>query len=256
MEELLLQNIPLFSGLDRISLAKLIPEFEKISYKAGDVLFHKGDVGNSLYIIIQGMAIVFIVQDIDKERHLAYLGPGDCVGEMALITGERRSASVRAKTDLMVFKLSNEKFNKLLNKHHFLAIHLTKLLSNRLKNSNENNEEQLHKGEENQENCFREIKEFNHDNLARKLPLLKNQIKNVRVIGTGLLICGMCLFLLKLTGLSNKHILLLELLLAATLCWSFNILSFRLVSVSLPVATVLLGLAEHGLSKVVRWKPL
>ena len=60
MEDLRLLEIPLFPGLDRINLAKLIPELERIDYKPGQILFKQGDPGDSLFIIIDGAARVLL----------------------------------------------------------------------------------------------------------------------------------------------------------------------------------------------------
>jgi len=137
LEESVLKSIPLFSGLDRINLAKLVPELEEKYFEEGKIIFHKDDEGDSLYIIIKGTARVFIQNDSGGEQDLALLGPCQSVGEMALLTGEPRSASVQARSDLITYKLSREKFQKLLNQHHFLATHLADLLSRRLKYTNE-----------------------------------------------------------------------------------------------------------------------
>jgi CRP-like cAMP-binding protein len=60
LEDLRLLEIPLFSGLDRINLAKLIPELERIDYKPSQILFKQGDPGDSLFIIIDGTARVLL----------------------------------------------------------------------------------------------------------------------------------------------------------------------------------------------------
>ncbi|MDF9407156.1 MAG: cAMP receptor protein [Pelotomaculum sp. PtaB.Bin013] len=48
----IISSIPLFSGLDRINLAKIIPEMERKSFAAGHIIFNQGDPGDSLFIII------------------------------------------------------------------------------------------------------------------------------------------------------------------------------------------------------------
>jgi CRP-like cAMP-binding protein len=66
LEDLRLLEIPLFSGLDRINLAKLIPELERVNYQPGEILFKQGDPGDSLFIIVDGRARIFLA-DQKKE---------------------------------------------------------------------------------------------------------------------------------------------------------------------------------------------
>jgi branched-chain amino acid transport system substrate-binding protein len=114
LEDLRLLEIPLVSGLDRIDLAKLIPELERINYQPGEILFNQGDPGDSLFIIIEGTARVFISDHEKGEQEIRTMGPKECFGEMALLTGEPRSAGVQAVTELSTMKLSRERFNILL----------------------------------------------------------------------------------------------------------------------------------------------
>jgi CRP-like cAMP-binding protein len=55
-----LADIPLLSGLDRINLTKLIPDFKQVNIKSGEILFKQGEPRNSLYIIIDGIVRVFL----------------------------------------------------------------------------------------------------------------------------------------------------------------------------------------------------
>jgi CRP-like cAMP-binding protein len=94
-------DIPVLSGLDRINLARLIPNFEKVEVKSGEIIFKQGEPGDSLYIIIDGIVRVFLPPG-GRSREIACLGPGECFGEMALLTGEPRSADIEAITDLIL----------------------------------------------------------------------------------------------------------------------------------------------------------
>jgi CRP-like cAMP-binding protein len=97
LQDLWLLDIPLFSGLERIHLAKLIPELERASFPAGETLFRQGDPGTCLYIIIDGEADVFLEDGETGTRSVAVLGRRECFGEMALLTGQPRSGErVRA----------------------------------------------------------------------------------------------------------------------------------------------------------------
>ena len=132
MEDISLLEIPLFSGLDRIDLAKLIPELEKVIFKSGEILFKQGDPGDSLFIIIDGTARVLLHDHEKGEQEIRTMGPKECFGEMALLTGEPRSAGVQTVTELSALKLSRERFDNLLMKHHSLAIYFAGALAKRL----------------------------------------------------------------------------------------------------------------------------
>lgn len=82
---------------------------EEVRYGAGELIFHQGDPGETFYLILEGR--VEIEQEKAQETYrLAGLGPGDFFGEMALITGEPRSASARAETACRMVIISREPF--------------------------------------------------------------------------------------------------------------------------------------------------
>lgn len=137
MREIPFTEIPVLRGLDKISLAKLIPHFEMMDVKSGEILFKQGDIGDCLYIVIDGSVRVFLdTEMMDPKRgpykEIACLGPMSCFGEMALLTGESRSASTQAMTDLVLLKLRKDRFDKLIKEHPPLGANLAGLLANRL----------------------------------------------------------------------------------------------------------------------------
>ncbi len=87
VQEIRFSNIPLLSGLDKINLARLIPNFEQLHAESGEVVLRHGEPWDALYIIIEGIVRVFLPAR-GRTKEIACLGPGDCFGEMALLTGE------------------------------------------------------------------------------------------------------------------------------------------------------------------------
>jgi len=85
----------------------------KETIKAGTVIFRQGDSESHFYIIEEGRVGIFIDKD-GKVTKVTELGPGDSFGEFALLSGDKRSASAQALTDLQVFKISTEGFDELL----------------------------------------------------------------------------------------------------------------------------------------------
>ncbi|WP_176705933.1 cyclic nucleotide-binding domain-containing protein [Paenibacillus hemerocallicola] len=131
MNKLTFLEIPLFEGLDRVHKAALLQEFTQLSYCKGDLLFEEGEFGDSLYIVMQGKARIYLGSGTN-ETTLAILGEKEYFGEMALLTGDPRSASARAESDLVVLKLIKESFDRILYEHNALAVQFAGILAKRL----------------------------------------------------------------------------------------------------------------------------
>ena len=106
-----------FSEEDTSTIEKYMFRFE---YGAGSFVFRAGTHGGYMFFIVEG-AVETIKQFDEKTHVIAELGPSRSVGEMSLIDGVPRSASVRAKDDLSLIVLKNEGFRKLLDEHPAIA---------------------------------------------------------------------------------------------------------------------------------------
>jgi len=84
-------------------------------YQAGETIFRQGDVGDRVYSLISGEVEV-IREDGGKVKVLAKLGPGDCFGEMALLSDEPRNAGIRAASNVDTVSIYRRDFQELL--HH------------------------------------------------------------------------------------------------------------------------------------------
>jgi CRP-like cAMP-binding protein len=113
VQEISFSDIPILSGLDKINLARLVPNFERLHVKSGEIILRHGEPWDALYIIVEGIVRVFLPAE-GKTREIACLGPGDCFGEMALLTGEPGSANIEAMTDLSLLRLSKECFDQMI----------------------------------------------------------------------------------------------------------------------------------------------
>ncbi len=98
--ELLIRKIKLFHGLTTEEIANIFAHCKQVQLSEGEVLFKKGDIGKSLYVLISGKIEVF-----DDETHICFLAPGEMLGEMAVITQNARSASVRAVEECVLLDL-------------------------------------------------------------------------------------------------------------------------------------------------------
>ncbi|MEK8128732.1 cyclic nucleotide-binding domain-containing protein [Paenibacillus filicis] len=132
MNKLTFLEIPLFEGLDRVHKAALLQEFTQLSFRRGDLLFEEGEFGDSLYIIMQGSARIYLKDSGSGETTLAILGEKEYFGEMALLTGDPRSASAKADSDLVVLQMLKESFDRILYEHNALAVQFAGILAKRL----------------------------------------------------------------------------------------------------------------------------
>jgi CRP/FNR family cyclic AMP-dependent transcriptional regulator len=100
--------------------------------KAG-ILFSQGDESDGLYIIKSGRVKVFISDDSGKEMMIAVLGPGEVVGEIASLDGERRTASVAAVEPATVLHIGHDDFKNFLKENHELAFEIIQILTRRIR---------------------------------------------------------------------------------------------------------------------------
>ena len=96
----LLKNIPLFEGLNQDDLDRLSETVMLVNLLPGDELFHEGDQGDSAYIIKEG-EVEIIKESNGRDVLLAVRSAGEVIGEMALLEQIPRSATVRARTDVV-----------------------------------------------------------------------------------------------------------------------------------------------------------
>ncbi len=111
-----LAQIRLFSSCSNKELAKIAKASDELSLAEGKVLMAQGQPGREAFVIVDGQATV-TVGDTD----VATLGPGDHVGELALLDGGPRTATVVAKTDMTVLVISQRAFFGLLDEVPGLA---------------------------------------------------------------------------------------------------------------------------------------
>ena len=98
--------------------------------KNGDVLINQGDEGESLFILVEGLLEVSI-QIEGKKKHLTFLRPGTFLGEMALLTGEKRSADVTSSTESLVGELTKDAIMPLAEKNPEILATMTEIVAKR-----------------------------------------------------------------------------------------------------------------------------
>jgi len=107
-----------FTGnIDRTVLEKLEGEVQWTTLPRGANLMKQGQAGDCLYLVVSGRLRVFAWRDDGSEVKIAEIGPGESVGEMALLSGELRSANVEAIRDCELLQLSKTGFDRLVAEH-------------------------------------------------------------------------------------------------------------------------------------------
>jgi CRP-like cAMP-binding protein len=123
-----LRSIDLFSQLDAEALALVASLAVDVTVPAGSILTHPKQPGSGMFAIEHGSATAEVRGGKKRE-----LRPGDCFGELALLTPEgERTARVRAETDLSCFVLSRADFRDLLEREPPIALALLEVLASRL----------------------------------------------------------------------------------------------------------------------------
>lgn len=109
-----LAAIPLFAGLGPESLDSLAKKTRLRRFRRGEVIFHQGDPGDALFIVLSGLVKIALPADSGDEAILATLRPGDFFGELALLDGAPRSASAVALEATETAVLARDRFRDLI----------------------------------------------------------------------------------------------------------------------------------------------
>lgn len=108
-----LLEAPMFGDLDAAELSEIVQILQIQRLREGQVLFREGDRGDSWYVLYEGEVEVLKDTEIEQRR-ITTLGPRACIGEMAILDGSRRSATVRATRSATVFRFRKSSFDELL----------------------------------------------------------------------------------------------------------------------------------------------
>lgn len=129
--------MPLFSELSEPELEQIARVAVPRSYPRDTRVFHEGDAGDACYIVRAGNCRVTREHPDGRAITLATLGPGAIFGELAMLDGERRSASVEASENTELLALPASDVRTLIRTHPEMAEKLVVALTRRLRNANE-----------------------------------------------------------------------------------------------------------------------
>ncbi len=110
-----LAAVPLFAGLDDDGLAGLMRGMRIRKFRRGETVFHVGDPGDALFIVVSGSIKITLPADSGDEAILATLRPGDFFGELALLDGAPRSATAIAIEATETYILARDRFRELIS---------------------------------------------------------------------------------------------------------------------------------------------
>ena len=122
-----LERTPLFAGLDRGHLEDVLAVGRRVSFEAGQAIVERGDPGDAMYIVLDGVA------EVDVGGRFHRLERGDFFGEMAVLAGKPREATVKAVEPVEVLQIPADEFQAFLLEHPHVAVGMLKSLVERLR---------------------------------------------------------------------------------------------------------------------------
>ncbi|KWT78235.1 mechanosensitive ion channel family protein [Candidatus Magnetominusculus xianensis] len=131
VKEKLLKRIEFFEFFNDAQLAVIESKMIKRSFKAKDTIIKQGDEGSSLYILFEGLIHIFVKDQGEKEIFVAQVEPGQYFGEMSLLTGQPRSATARAVTEIECFEISKDILSNLFAQTPELMEKISKVMAKR-----------------------------------------------------------------------------------------------------------------------------
>jgi CRP-like cAMP-binding protein len=127
----MLRQVPLFVGVSPAKLKLLAFTSERVVYRAGEVLFRQGDVGDAAFVILSGSADV-VAESSKGPIKVAEVAENAIIGEIAILCDIARTATVVAKTQVEALRISKDTFVKMLADFPEMTIEVMRVLADRL----------------------------------------------------------------------------------------------------------------------------
>ncbi len=126
---LFLKQVSLFREIPAEDVAALLPIAEEVSFQAGDVVIREGDAGDALYLIVEGSIGISAGGVATGKR----LGSRDVIGELSILTGDPRSVTCTAESEVLALRIYREPFWQLMRERPEVPVGLVKILTGYLK---------------------------------------------------------------------------------------------------------------------------
>ena len=133
MQTLLLKRVPMFKGLDESDLQSIAEHTSTHTYPRNTILMHEGELPDAMYVVIDGRVKIYVSDAEGRELVLDNLSPGEFFGELALIDGSPRSATVVTTTETTISRILKTDFDRCIEASPRIAINLLKTLSKRIR---------------------------------------------------------------------------------------------------------------------------
>ncbi|MCG6909172.1 MAG: cyclic nucleotide-binding domain-containing protein [Deltaproteobacteria bacterium] len=143
---LLLKKIEMFEGLTVSELAAVGSVTEEVQYEPGEIVIKRGDMGETMYLIISGEVSVHIGDAGGNEIEVDRIREGDYFGEMALFEDVPRSATIRTESESRLLVLHKQEFNEIVREYPQIALTICKVLSSRIRTLHEKIKQGSHPG--------------------------------------------------------------------------------------------------------------
>lgn len=128
---------PLFAALDESTAERLLETMTRVRLYRGDTVFHEGDVGDSVYVILDGKVKLGRTSADGRENLLSVLGPGEMFGELSVFDPGPRLSSAAAIADSTLVSLGHQALTDFLAQHPEVAMQLLAGMAHRLRRTNE-----------------------------------------------------------------------------------------------------------------------
>jgi CRP-like cAMP-binding protein len=132
-----LRSVPIFSQFDEEELVNLAEITKSSFYKKGELFFTKDDVGAYLFVIQKGLARVIVEGEDAKEVTLSILQENSFFGEMSILDGKLRSATVIAQEDCVALVIARDNFLKFIKQYPSVGIKILDILCQRLRKTDQ-----------------------------------------------------------------------------------------------------------------------
>src|SRR6266576_1964424 len=136
-EAVYLKQVSIFRGLNDQEVHDLISVAKKRTFRSGEVIFHRDDPGQILYIIKEGKVKICLISPDGQEISLVVFGKGEYFGELALLDGLPRSADAIALERVECYTLQRSDFHNAIMKNPRIAIQIIEVLTRRLRSTDQ-----------------------------------------------------------------------------------------------------------------------
>jgi CRP/FNR family transcriptional regulator, cyclic AMP receptor protein len=137
VDDEVVRQAPLFAALDDESAKALQAMMTRVEVPRGEAVFHEGDPGDRLYVIVEGKIKLGRASGDGRENLLAVLGPGEMFGELSLFDPGPRNAAGTAVADTVLIGMGSDDLDTWLRGRPEVARHLLRALARRLRRTNE-----------------------------------------------------------------------------------------------------------------------